>query len=139
MPKTSKVKKQVDPAWLHSRLHDGPSPEHLNALVPSDPIVGIAMKLKSTANSNSTNTGNTKSSQQTSSSCHGLSAHMDESTLRLNYMLDIDPNDLFGELSTGLDGRGSAEEDKKNPQPLWRKAEAIDYMLGRSLLSSATL
>ena len=137
MPKASKLKKQVDPAWLHSRLHDGPSPEHLNALLPNDPKVDIGIKLKTTTAPSSA--ANKKSTQQTSSSSFGLTAKMDESTLRLNYTLDIDPNDLFGELSTGLDGRGYTDSEVKNSQPSWRKVEAIDYMLSRSLLSSATL
>lgn len=125
MPKAINVKKQVDEEWLRSRRECGPSVEDLRALLPSEPCVEIGVKVK----------GSGKRSEgvsQTCSTSFGLRASVDEETLQINYRLDFDPNDIFGELSTGLGGSAGMDAS-------WKKLEAIDYMLGRSILLSSTM
>lgn len=133
MPKASTLKKQLDPEWLRSRRDDGPTKDHLGVLLPSEPQAEIGVRIRGPPKKSNPST-------QTTSSCFGIRAGVDESSLQLHYTLDIDPNDLFGELSTGLGVVGKATEKAGDGvEASWRKLEAIDYMLGRSILLNSTV
>jgi hypothetical protein len=158
MPRASTLGKQVDSAWLASRQQDGPPAEHLSVLLPSEPRVAIGVRVKGegTATSQShSQRGGAVAATQTTCAGFGLQASVDPDSLGLQFELDIDPTDLFGPLSTGLGpitgsssgssagagaGAGGGMCGSNNDlEPSWQKLEAIDYMLGRSLLLNASI
>lgn len=72
----------------------------------------------------------TKSEKSTYSSdgC-GLRAELDEETLSVNYTLNINPIELFGEPKSGLGSLPSSYSGAT-----WERANSINYMLSQSIL-----